>query len=308
MIIWLFLLKWIHEQMKKETLDKEIVIRKEIKDLIIPLSKEEYNQLENNIIAEGCREALVVWNNGGQCILVDGHNRYRICQKHNIPFKVLELELNTLDDIKVWMLNNQLGRRNLNPDQLSYYRGLKYISLKKKKGGFENVKSKGQNELSTAESLSQEFNVSESTIKRDAKYAEGLEVITKSNPSLRNKILTGEAKFKKSDIALLTQSEEAEPMTFKNAADLHNKLNVIKDVVFHDIEKNLKDIEEKKVQEAREILSASEPLFQAKDDRIHNIKGRIISMMNRAIRDKDLAAIVEMKNLIDKLEYLISTD
>ena len=48
----------------------------EFKDLIPPLSSDEYEQLENNILYDGCREPLIAWND----ILVDGHNRYDICQ------------------------------------------------------------------------------------------------------------------------------------------------------------------------------------------------------------------------------------
>ena len=294
--------------MKRATLQKEIVIKKELQDLIIPLSKEEFSQLESNIKSEGCREALVAWDKRDELILIDGHNRFKICNKHNIPFEVVKLKMDTLDEVKIWMLNNQLGRRNLNPDQLSFYRGLKYLGLKRKKGGYENVKSKGFNEPSTAENLSQEFNVSESTIKRDAKYAEGLEIITQSNPKLKNDILIGEVKFKKSDISLLTQAEDEKLKKFKNAADLHNKLNVIKNSVFNEIEKGLQSIEEKKKEPDQDIFTESEPLFADKDTRIKNIKGRIISVMNRAIKDRDIGAITEMKNLIEKLEVLLSDD
>ena len=292
----------------KTQLKNDLVLEKQLEDLIIPLNKEEFSQLESNILKEGCREALIAWKKEKKLILIDGHNRYKICCKHSIPFKVRELRFENIEEAKIWMLNNQLGRRNLNPDQMSYYRGLKYLGLKRKKGGYENVQSKGQNEPSTAESLSQEFNVSESTIKRDAKYAEGLEIITKSNPTLKNDILNGETKLKKSDVALLTQSEDGQNIKFKNAADLHNKLDVIKDSVFNDIENSLNEIEEKRVKAAQALLKESEPIFQSKDDRIQNIKGRIISMMNKAIRNKDLTALGDMKKLIDKLEYLISSD
>mgnify|MGYP002336488951 CR=1 FL=1 len=77
------------------------------------------------------------------------------------------------------MVDNQIGRRNLTADQMSYYRGLKYLALKKAKGGYENIKSKGKTEISTSKFLSEQFNVSESTIKRDARFAEGLNTIRK---------------------------------------------------------------------------------------------------------------------------------
>jgi len=283
----------------------KIKVEKDLKDLITPLSKEEFKQLESNIIAEGCRDPLVVWHKGPKYILVDGHNRFNICQRHNIPFSIKKVKFENEDEVKLWMLNNQLGRRNLNPEQLSYYRGLKYLGLKRKHGGFANVKSKGQNELSTAEVLSQEFKISESTIKRDAKFAEGLEIVAKSNPELKNDILNGVAKFKKNDIVTLTQAKDHQLMQFKNAADLHNKLNIIKNNIFKDVENRLENIEHEKTKDALSSLNENEPIFLEKEDRIRRIKGRIISVMNRAIQDKDVSAISEMKDLIEKLEFIL---
>ena len=160
-----------------------IVVLQELESFIVPLSSEEFSQLESNILEEGCRDPLIVWKKGKQNILIDGHNRYRICTKHNIPFSAKEINLADMEEVRLWMLNNQLGRRNLTPDQLSYYRGLKYETLKNQRGGYENVQSKGQKGISTSERLANDFKVSESTIKRDAKYTQGLDIIGKSNPN-----------------------------------------------------------------------------------------------------------------------------
>lgn len=86
-----------------------IIIDKEFKALIPPLTDEEYNGLEESILNDGCRDALVLWGN----ILIDGHNRYEICKKHNIPFKTERKELADRDDAKIWIIKNQFGRRNL---------------------------------------------------------------------------------------------------------------------------------------------------------------------------------------------------
>lgn len=76
-----------------------------------PLSTDEYNQLEQNIINDGIRDPLVTWNG----TLIDGHNRYDIAQKHNLEFKTVEMQFGDRDDVKIWIINNQLGRRNLLP-------------------------------------------------------------------------------------------------------------------------------------------------------------------------------------------------
>lgn len=90
-----------------------IEIDAEFKALIPSLSDDEYAALGTSLLAEGCRDALIVWRHESRLILVDGHNRHEICTQHNIPFKVLEREFTDRNDVIVWMLRNQLGRRNL---------------------------------------------------------------------------------------------------------------------------------------------------------------------------------------------------
>ena len=82
-------------------------------DLIPPLATEEYAQLESNILKDGCRDPLVTWNG----TLIDGHNRYAICQKHGIEFDTKPVQLPDEDAAKVWIIRNQFGRRNLSASQ-----------------------------------------------------------------------------------------------------------------------------------------------------------------------------------------------
>lgn len=89
----------------------QIKIDSEFKALIPPLKADEYAQLEANILADGCRDALVVWDG----VLIDGHNRYEICTKHGIEFDTVEMEFDSAAHARVWMRSNQAGRRNL-PD------------------------------------------------------------------------------------------------------------------------------------------------------------------------------------------------
>lgn len=99
-----------------------MIIDKEFKSLIYALGERELEQLETNILAEGIRDPLVVWSG----ILLDGHNRYAIAQKHGLSFKTVEIELPSRDAAKLWIIKNQLGRRNLTPQQMSYLRGKRY--------------------------------------------------------------------------------------------------------------------------------------------------------------------------------------
>lgn len=282
--------------------DKKIIISKELRDFIVPLSGEEFKQLESNILSYGCKDPLVVWiKSNGEQLLIDGHNRYKICQKNDLPFKIKSLSFNSLDEAKLWMVENQMGRRNLSPDQLSYYRGVRYLSLKKAQGGIANVKAKGKKVGSTSEALSEKFNISESTIKRDAKFAEGLNIIGDGNPNMKMKILSGRIKVKKSDVQVLASSKNPSKLKIKNEADLHNKAKLIREEIIEDIDGNLRKIENDRLEKAQQILRVAEPAFLNKEDRLTKIKGKIISSINRAIKKKDVKAIAELKLLVDKL-------
>ena len=284
------------------SIDRPVTILKELREHIIPLGEEELFLLEKSIVKEGCREPLIVWEKTeDQLVLVDGHNRFKICQKNNIPFKVKKIKFSRLEEAKLWMIDNQMGRRNLTPDQMSYYRGLKYLALKKKKGGYDNVKSKGQIETSTSEAVAKLFHVSESTIKRDAKFAEGLNIVGRTNPKLKTKILTAEAKVKKGDVQALSDAKNPDRITIKNEADLFNKAKAIKEEVLTEVEVGLKNLEQKKIADLREELSF-EPAFLDKNDKLRRIKGMILSAINRAINEKDIKAIKELKKLVERLE------
>ena len=87
----------------------ELKIEPELKALIPPLTNDEYRLLEESIISEGCRDKLIVWDD----TIIDGHNRYEICKKNGIPFQVEDRDFESFDAVKVWMIDNQKGRRNL---------------------------------------------------------------------------------------------------------------------------------------------------------------------------------------------------
>ena len=87
-----------------------MIIDNEFEQLIPPLTDYELKNLEDSIIAEGCRDPLVVWGD----ILIDGHNRYKICSKHDIKFNTIQISFNSRDEALLWIMRNQLSRRNLN--------------------------------------------------------------------------------------------------------------------------------------------------------------------------------------------------
>lgn len=92
-----------------------INIDEEFKNLIQPLTDDEFKGLEKSILKEGCRDKLVLWGN----TLIDGHNRYEICKKHNIRFDTVQKDFASRDDVMLWMIDTQFSRRNLDaPDRI----------------------------------------------------------------------------------------------------------------------------------------------------------------------------------------------
>jgi len=92
----------------------DIVVNEELKAYIDPLTTEEYEALESSILAEGCRDALVLWGD----VLVDGHNRFGICRKHGLPFQTVQnTRFQSIDDVYLWMIDQHLGRRSISEFQ-----------------------------------------------------------------------------------------------------------------------------------------------------------------------------------------------
>lgn len=100
-----------------------ITVNEELLAYIDPLTPEEHEALERSLLAEGCRDALVLWGE----VLVDGHNRYGICSKHGISFNTVQnTQFKSMDDVHLWMIDQHLGRRSLS----DFQRGV--LALRKK--------------------------------------------------------------------------------------------------------------------------------------------------------------------------------
>ncbi len=93
----------------------DIIIDNEFSQLLPSLTEDEYNGLEQSIITDGCRDPLVIWRDHN--ILIDGHNRYDICSHNNIPYQTVQLHFDNRADVVVWIIQNQLHRRNCNAAQ-----------------------------------------------------------------------------------------------------------------------------------------------------------------------------------------------
>ena len=81
-----------------------------MEQLLPPLSEEQFSALEGDILENGCYAPIIV---NEDMVIVDGHNRFRICEKHGLPFRMLVFSSEDLLEAKQWALDTQKGRRNL---------------------------------------------------------------------------------------------------------------------------------------------------------------------------------------------------
>ena len=188
---------------------QNIILDEQFQFLLPTLDDETYRLLEENILEHGIREPLVLW--GG--ILIDGYNRLKICTEHDIPFNTVEMEFDSREEVLIWIISNQISRRNLTQMQLSYFRGLHYKSDKNlygDKSRFAQNSPSSQNgnlgSASTARRLSEQYNVSRNTIIRDEKLADALTKIGEISPEAKRKILSGEVPINKSKLEALASS------------------------------------------------------------------------------------------------------
>ena len=196
----------------------------EFQNQIPPLTDDEYKQLEENILKEGkLISPLIVWNN----ILVDGHNRYAILQKHpEIYFSTMPLPFESREEVLAWICKNQLGRRNLTPEQKKFLIGKQYSVEHRKPGGNGNNQYTATTQKAVPEELCQidtipptsaeasirkqiaeRNNVSESYVVRSEKFMRGVEIMEQMMPGTKEKILSGQFKVRDADMHRLARAD-----------------------------------------------------------------------------------------------------
>ena len=165
----------------------DVTIDPEFRDLIPPLGDEELAQLERSIVADGCRDPLVVWPQGdGAAILLDGHHRHTICEANGIDYWLIEQELSDRNDAMAWIIQNQFARRNLS----AYTRAelalkLKPLLAKKAKGNqgtrtdLSQKSAESLNPIDTRDELAAAAGLSHDTIHKAAVISERADADTK---------------------------------------------------------------------------------------------------------------------------------
>lgn len=156
--------------------DFPIVVLPVFRDALPPQSPEEHARLEASLLEDGHpHDPLIVWRKGDERILVDGHHRYEICQRHSLPFRVVEREFESEADVLQWMVQHQLGRRNLS----SFAKVEAVIKLKPKLSA--SARAQGQKTYKVLGELS---GTSHGTVHRVDAILQAME----KNPSLKESL------------------------------------------------------------------------------------------------------------------------
>ena len=198
-----------------------LTIDPEFKGKIPPLREEELKQLEENILADGVViNPLIVWDG----VIVDGHNRYRILQKHpEIQFTTYEKEFPDRYAAIAWICKNQLGRRNLTPQQFKYLVGQRYEAEKQSKGiefqgnqyTSQDRSGLGQNDPDqklhgTRSRIAKETQTSDSYVRRAAHFAKGVDAAEETEPGIKQEILSGSIKPTEKAVAAIAKAPPEE--------------------------------------------------------------------------------------------------
>lgn len=197
-----------------ERIKKELVVIEELQGFITPLSTEEYQMLETNLLKQGCKDPITVWETTKEIagidgsedkvfVLIDGHNRYKICRHYGIDFKIAILTFDNIEKVKDYMIDFQLGRRNLTPEFMSYFRGLRYNRDKVERGKYDRTANEGD----LSKKLAQTYKVSERTIKNDANFAIGLSKLT---PKLKQEVLARNVTLNRTTLQELGKKDDIE--------------------------------------------------------------------------------------------------
>lgn len=240
-----------------------IFINKEIRALIPPLSDEELEQLEENIVAEVIRDPLITWPQpDGREMLIDGHNRFDISCRHNgIPFEVKRMNFRDMDEAKIWMIRNQFGRRNLTPYERSVL-ALKLEPLiaekaKEQQGARTDISQKSVKSHDTQKELAAIAGVSHDTIHK-VKTIE-----SKAPEKLKEQVRSGEKSINKAYNEVMNKDVKRPPSAEEyreRVRERHEALKEQKTVNISDIARDRQDVELLRAEVRKDFIKALQPV------------------------------------------------
>lgn len=198
----------------------ELRIDPEFEGKIPPLTTEEFQQLENNILADGVViNPIIVW--GG--VIVDGHNRYRIVSKHpEIQFSTCEKIFADRYEAIAWICKNQLGRRNLTKEQKKYLIGKQYEAEKATNGAVDGFRGNQYSKVvgyqignlpkpeKTCDKIAKQNGIGRTSVIRAEAFAKAVDIADEIEPGIRDEILAGKIKPTEKDVHALARADPEE--------------------------------------------------------------------------------------------------
>ena len=205
---------------------KQYIVDHRLEAVCLPLSKDEYDLLESQIKRDGVLDAVKVWDRDGELVLLDGHNRLKICKDNNLPIPdSTTIGIGSIDEAVIWIVDNQKGRRNVaTKEQQDYILGKRYEAQKninKFKGN--QYTGGGQNDADqtprgrTREILAAQEGIGFRTVERNEKFANGIDAIREVSPALAEKILKPDhaaPALTKGTVSALPKLKAANPTEF----------------------------------------------------------------------------------------------
>ena len=197
----------------------ELRIDDEFRSKIPPLTQDEFNQLEENILSDGeVYEPIIVWNG----TIVDGHNRWKIIQKHpEISYRIKEMDFADKWDAFDWMYRKQLGRRNLTETQRAYLIGRLYEARKNSIGNPNGRDEKGKYKSDpmghvgeikskTRNQVAEDSGVSPHMVQNSYEFSRGADALKEVSQKAFDKVMDGSAKASKKAIGALRNADKEE--------------------------------------------------------------------------------------------------
>lgn len=230
---------------------ENIKINPEFERLIPPLTDDEFELLESNILSEGeIYTPIFVWSG----YIIDGHHRFRILTEHKeIPYRVTEKHFDNKYEAMSWICNNQLGRRNLTPENKKYLIGKRYDAEKKANGASDGFRGnqykdlvgsqngnlpKNQKKSKTCERIAEETGTSKNYVLRADEFAKGVDAADEVVPGIKKEILSGKIKKPAKDISAIAKA----PIEVRKSLTENLRLTKVYDKPSVDLKQNIKSI------------------------------------------------------------------
>lgn len=298
----------------------DIIINEKFRTLIPPLNTSEYTELEKSLKKEGCREPLVTWNG----YLIDGHNRFEICTRLNIKYKIVNMPFESEEDAISWICSNQLGRRSISEETRKYLIGKRYEA---EKIIGERQSNRGINQYTpdkkrsvgrpasndyrhrTADKLGKEYHVSHGTIKNYGSFSRVVDRIGERSPGLATKILAGKVKISQRGLTELVELNDSEMDTVTTSIAERGEY-----VPYHNTRKEIHELTKKMetpaVPSVKDMpaydpdaeavgLTLTIPTWASSISRVKIIMDK--TKMSREARKKLVEALKKLKNRIDEM-------